>query len=225
MVMERLREYAEERLSLPPPMYQEQPVRYIVELDRHGRALGPPIDTANPQDAAAKRGGRMLAPHLKRAYGIKPKLLADTGVYALGLPTEKDRPERVSQQQAAFAALVDQCATATHEPAVAAVAAFLASLPESLPPLPADFDPGATLTFRVDNVLPIDLPAVRTFWADVNGAGEADDGGETGDLLECISCGHVRPALRRHPLKIKGIPGGQMAGMDLISANAAAFES
>ncbi|HEU5432634.1 MAG TPA: type I-C CRISPR-associated protein Cas8c/Csd1, partial [Thermomicrobiales bacterium] len=188
MVMERLREYAERCLSLPPPMYQEQPIRYIIELDRNGRAVGAPIDTANPSEPAAKRGGRRLAPHIKRAASIKPKLLADTAVYALGIPTEKDRPERVPQQQAAFARLVEQCAAATNEPAVAAVAAFLGDLPERLPALPDDFDPGAALTFRVDGVLPIDLPAVRTFWADFKGAGVADgdEADEAGDQLECI---------------------------------------
>ena len=225
MLLQRLIVYAQRRLALPPPMYQEQPVRYVIELDRHGRMLGEPIDTANPASPAAKRGTRMLAPHRKRAYGIKPKLLADTGVYALGILTEKDRPERVAQQRAAFAELVDACAAATGEASVGAVAAFLRASEASPPSLPDDFDPGATLTFRVEEVLPIELPAVRSFWAEAMGAGEESDAAETAGRMECIGCGQTRTVLRRHPLKIKGVPGGQMSGTDLISANAAAFES
>ena len=48
------------------------------------------MDTADTSKEG-KRGRRRLAPHIKRAYAIKPKLLADTGVYALGIARERQR--------------------------------------------------------------------------------------------------------------------------------------
>lgn len=225
MLLQRLADYARERLDLPPPMYQEQPIRYVIELDRGGRMLGAPIDTADPNNRETRRGTRRLAPHLKRTVGIRPKLLADTGVYALGLPTEKDRPERVREQHAAFAELTEACEAVTGEPSVQAVAQFLRGLEESTPAFPDDFDPSATLTFRIDGVLPIDLPTVRLFWARQQAPEEDGAGTDMGGRVQCLICGETRPAVLRHPLKIKGIPGGQTSGTDLISANAAAFES
>lgn len=230
MLLEKLTEYAERQGAAPPAMYQEQPVRYLIDLDADGRMFGPPVDTADPKNKATQRGVRILAPHVKRTVGVRAKLLADTAEYALGLPRPDAKPDRVRQQHDAFVTLVDDCAAATGEPSVRAVAAFLAALDPAALPLPSDFDPGATLTFEVDGVRPIDLPGVRAYWARVQGADEADGaeagtGAEIAGRMACLVCKRVRPVLSRHPLKIKGIPGGQMSGTDLISANARAFES
>lgn len=223
--MQRLVVYAEERLSLPPPMYQEQPIRYVMRLDGDGGYVGL-VDTIDPANASTKRGVRRVAPHLKRAVGIRAKLLADTGEYVLGVPRPDAKPARVRQQHELFMELVAACARATEESAVVAVARFLDGVAPISLGLPADFDASATLTFEVDGEYPIDLPQVRAFWATVNGAVGADEGGgEVEGRIGCLVCGRVRPVLGRHPLKIKGIPGGQMSGTDLISANSKAYES
>ncbi|MDP9469828.1 MAG: type I-C CRISPR-associated protein Cas8c/Csd1 [Chloroflexota bacterium] len=226
MLLQRLREYAERQLHLPPPMYQEQPIRYLFDLDRNGRMHGPPIDTADPANKATKSGSRFLAPHVKRTVAVRAKLLADTSLYALGMETPDTKPDRVRHQHDAFQILVDDCARLTGEPSVSAVAAFLADLDLGSLPLPSDFDAAAHMTFRVEGVLPIELPSVREYWASVQGAADAGDEGDgaSGERLQCIVCGQMQPVLQRHPLKIKGIPGGQI-GKDLISANAGAFES
>ncbi len=226
MLLQRLSEYADRQLHLPPPMYQEQPIRYLFDLDASGRMHGLPLDTADPANKATKSGTRFLAPHVKRTVGVRAKLLADTALYALGMVTPDAKPERVRHQHEAFRTLVDDCARVTGEPSVAAVAAFLASLDIGSLPLPSDFDPTAHVTFRVQGMMPIDLPSVREYWASVQGLAEAggDVDGASGERLQCIVCGRTRPALSRHPLKIKGIPGGQI-GKDLISANTGAFES
>lgn len=220
MLLQKLTHYAENRLSLPPPMYQEQAVRYRIALADDGRYLGC-FDTADPKVPAAKNGERCMAPHVKRAYAIKPKLLADTGIYALGLAGPDAKPDRVAQQHDAFVALVEHCATTTGERSVNAVATFLRNLDTATLDLPADFNPSATLTFRVGELYPIDLPPVRAYWA---GLQAPEEGGGATSHLTCIVCGRSGPTLERHPLKIKGIPGGQIV-KDLISANAGAFES
>lgn len=225
MLLERLREYALVQLgnALPPPGYQLQPVRYVIPLTLDGHASRP-IDTAG---ADVKRGELHLAPHAKRAMGIVPKLLADTGEYVLGIPRNDPKkpanPVRVAQQHEQFKALVLACAKDTGDPLVGAVATFY----ETYEPgseafgLPDGYDPSATMTFRVGSTLPIDLETVRAWWA-TSRAPEADETGT--NAMDCIVCGQRGPVLERHPLKIKGIPGGQIL-KDLISANAGAFES
>lgn len=227
MLLEALREYALTYLDLPPAGYQAQAIRYIIRLDADGRFIGI-LDTAGPENR--NRGSQRLAPAVKRTVSVVPKLLSDTGEYVLGIarddPKKPVKPERVAAQREAFASLVETCARDTREPSVEAVAAFLRDRDAVAAHLPDDFDPGATITFRVsdparpEGILPIDLPSVRAFWA----AHLAPDAEATANAMPCIACGTVGPVLERHPLKIKGIPGGQIL-KDLISANNDAFLS
>ena len=222
MLLQRLREYAEDRMDAAPPMYQSQSIRYLVTLRPDGSYVGYQ-DTASKDDKAQKNGKRWLAPHVKRTVGIRPKLLADTAPYVFGLGGEKSKPERVVQQHDAFLRLVDECREETDEPSVAAVATFLRNLNIDALELPDDFDPAATITFEIDGdtKLPIELRSVQRFWASAVGPDEESGGAE---LLPCIGCGNLRTALERHPLKIKGVPGGQIL-KDLVSANEGAFLS
>lgn len=215
MLLQRLSEYAD-RFSLPPPMYQHVPVRYIIQIDRTGHPLGRPVDTATPEN---KRGIARLVPNLKRTSGVKPILLADNAAYTLGYVAAESKPERVRQQHEEFVALVRQCAAVTSEPAVLAVAQFLDTFDLARLPLHDDFDPGANITFEVEGVYPADLPAVHAFWAEMSSL--PDDT----EMVECLVCGQMRSPVERLPISIKGIPGGQTSGMALISANALAFES
>jgi CRISPR-associated protein Csd1 len=219
MLLQRLTEYADRELSLPPAMYQEQPIRYFIDLDHDGKWLGI-SDTSDPGSRATERGVRRLAPHVKRSSGVRPKLLADNGEYALGIVGEGSKADRVTEQHASFVALVDRASTLCGAAELRAVSRFLTNLRRDDLPLPEDFDARATLTFRVGGVLPIDLPKVQASWATLAGERSSD-----APEMECLICGESRPALDRHPLKIKGILAGQSAGTDLISANAAAFES
>lgn len=218
MLLQRLKEYADERLKLPPRLYSETSVRYIIELDGTGRLLNPqPTDTADPASPRTRRGQRRLAPQIQRTAAIRPLLLADNAEYTLGLAREDSKPARVADCHRAYLALVDRCAEKTGDPAVEAVRRFLHADPLAQLRLPDDFDPSATLTFRVDGVFPIDLPAVQAFWA-----AEHDPAAE---VMQCLMCGQERPVLERLQAKIKGIPGGQTSGTAIISANAEAFES
>lgn len=228
MLLEALRQRAQQSDDVLPAGYQHQAIRYIFRIDEAGALLGI-IDTAGTENR--NRGTSHPAPHLKRTVGISPKLLADTAEYALGVaridPKKAANPERVVRQHEAFVALVEACAGATDEPSVRAVRAFLHGPMPAPETLPADFNPSATVTFRVvmpgipEGVLPIGLPSVQSFWANyLAPPGITDDGG----AMSCIVCGRIGPVLERHPLKIKGIPGGQIQ-KDLISANAPAFES
>ena len=240
MLLQRLVEYAERGTDQLPSMYQIKPIRYEIRLDADGRQFVPILPLANPANKATKRGEPRLVPHRKRTVGIAPILLADNAEYAFGIAREASKPDRVVRQHEAFIGLVKACAAETNEPTVRAVVAFLT---ESGPRrrsdlvLPSDFDPTGDVGFVVDGVRPVDLPTVRAFWAAQFAATEStslksDEPDEKSSerfldpkRLSCIACGNVRPVLKRHRYKLKGVPGGQLGGTDLISANSGAFES
>ncbi len=220
MLLRRLVEYSD-RLKLPPPLYNEGPVRYIIDLDSEGRLLSPqPVDTADPANPRTRRGTPRLVPQIQRSSRIKPLLLADKADYVLGYGAKDADSARVAACHAAFLDLVERCAAETGEPTVGAVLRFLRNGPLVLLDLPPDFDPRGVITFRVDGVLPIDLPSVQAFWA-----AEHDPARRGAQVMQCLVCGEERPVLDRLQGKIKGIRGGQSSGTSIISANAPAFES
>jgi CRISPR-associated protein Csd1 len=220
MLLQKLREYSE-RLELPPTLYSEGPVRYVVELDGSGRLLNRHLtDLADPSSPRTKRGQRRLLPQIQRSSGIRPLLLADKADYVFGYVGQGSKRDRVSCCHTEFLDLAERCLKATGESAVAAVLEFLKGKPLEQVELPADFDPGGIITLRVDGTFPIDLPSVQEFWAEEN-----DPAATSAPVMQCLVCGQDRPALDRLQAKIKGVPGGQTSGTSIISANAEAFES
>lgn len=217
MFLEKLSEYADQ-MSLPPPMYQLTPIRYVIHLDAHGNYE----DIVELTDGKNKASISFEAPHCKRSSGIKAKLLVDNGEYTLGIGREKSDSRRVQEQHAAYVRQVKDCAVATREPTVVAVAHFL-SLPnitELILQRKEDFDPSSNITFKVKDIYPFEQDKVRDYWAK-----KAAAAGDTEEAMQCLVCGNWRPPVERLPIVIKGIPGGQSTGLTLISANAAAFES
>jgi len=228
MLLEALIEYADTELAkdLPPAGYQWQPIAYVIPLSGDGTYLGEIIPLTSKE---SPRGEQRLAPHVKRSSGVSPKLLADTGEYVLGIarddPKNPPKPDRVAEQHRQFVEMVEACASETHEPSVLAVAAFFrqgGTIPA------ADLvgiDPSQTFTFRVGaNDWPVDRPSVRAWWANLRAAPPDKERGKPDPEDVCMLCGKTGQVLKVHPLKIKGIPGGQIL-KDLISANAGAFES
>jgi len=220
MLLQRLVDYAE-RLSLPPRLYSEVPVRYVIELDGQGRLLSRELtDTADPASPLTRRGTRRTAPQIQRTVAVKPLLLADKADYVLGFVSPDAKPSRVRDCHQAFVDLVERCAEETGDSRVEAVRTFLYAGALSQVQLDDRFDPGAVITFRVDGVFPVDLPAVQSFWA-----GQYDASGRGAPVMQCLICRKERPTLERLELKVKGIPGGQTSGTSIIGMNADAFES
>lgn len=221
MLLRRLKEYADQRMQLPPTLYSETPVRYIFELDDTGRLLNPtPTDTADPSSPQTKRGLRRPMPQVQRSSGIRPLLLADKADYTLGIGGEKAKPDRTAACHAAYLELLERCAAVTNQAAVIAVRDFLRGNILEQIHLPDDFDPGANITFRVNDDFPTDFQSVQAFWA-----AENDPSLQGATVMQCIVCGNERPVLASLQGKIKGVPGGQTSGTAIISANAKAFES
>lgn len=209
-----------------PFMYAAQPVRWEVRLKADGTVRDvQPLSSGKTK--GKDLGTPLAAPNVVRAAGVKAKLLIDNAEYALGIVRKEGDP-KVAQRHAAFRALVDLCAKTTGEPSVLAVARFLdgldpAAFREKYLAFP-DFAPDTNVTFSVEGVRPIDQPSVRAFWGAQFGREAAEESGVT-LTAECLVTGEVGPVMTREPVKIKGILGGQVAGMNFISANAGAFES
>jgi CRISPR-associated protein Csd1 len=184
------------------------------------------------------------APDLRRSTRIVAKPLSDRADYTLGRVRPGDDPEKAARRHWAYIKAVQAAAGATGEPSVQAVLQFLTKrapqdlldLPEgfgkaaeTLPEvgsafhgeldLPEDFDDDARITFSVDGVMPIDIPAVQQHWAEVASVGDDEL------RMQCLVCLRERPPVRRLSIPIFGLPGGQSSGMSLISMNARAFES
>jgi len=223
MLLQRLNEYAD-RLELPPMLYSERPVRYIIELDDKGHLLSVrPIDTIDPANPRTKRGTLRRVPYVQPTSGIKAQLLADNAEYILGLPRDPLKQSRATKCQEAFINLVDRCFSDTREPTVGAVSTFLHAEPVRQLELAEDYDRGAIITFRVSGVFPVDLSTIQAFWATTNDP-DADPN-RPAPIMQCLVCNQVRPVLKRLQGKLKGVPNGQTSGTSLVSANGEAFES
>ena len=224
MLLQRLREYST-RIESTPAMYVKTAVKWIIELDDHGNYNGITATTSGKKN---DRGKEFLVPHIGRASGIKAKLLSDNGEYVLGIARDEADRKNVDKRNSAFQELIIQAAQSMSEPAIQAVLTFYEKAAHLSIETPEDFDPSHNVTFRVNDIFPIDLPNVQRFWAMYTGAetvGDADDIKNSADILMCLICGEMKPAVRRLPFKIKRIPNGQTAGNALISANSAAFTS
>ncbi len=217
MLLEKLCEYARRLDDLPPLGYDKTPIRWIINLDGEGKFLGFVSASSGKKN---DRGKEYLAPHVMVTSGIRAKLLVGNGEYVLGFARDPKKEKRAQQCHQAFVQEVRDCAKALNIPQVKAVLTFLESLYLHTVPLPEDFDPSMNVTFQVDGALPIDLPEVQDYWSRVQ-SGDAS----SPPSGQCLVCGTVCVPTDRHPVKIKGVPGGQSSGMALVSANAPAFES
>jgi CRISPR-associated protein Csd1 len=196
-------------------------VRWELELDRTGKLLG--ITALTGSGKHPERGKLLYVPALTkmRTVAVIARPLCDNGQYVLGLVGEGKKPERAADCHQLFKELVATCAAATGAEEVRAVAGFLEQFDLDTfraKPNGADVTADHTITFSVEGVRPIDLPSVRAWWVNQSAEGASQQG-------VCLVTGREGPVVERLPQPIKGIPGGQVAGMPLISMNARAFES
>ena len=228
MILTRLKEFADTQMTLPPTMYADVPIRWLIELDEGGNFTG--LTPLGGNDKSDKRGQSFTAPTLVRSSGISPKLLADNAEYVLGIAREKSKPKRVADAHSQFKQLVQACAEQTKDESLNVVTNFLDTFDVETLALPEDFDASMTLSFRVHlpsrSIIPADarenLRDVEAFWAEYTATGGAKD---DRPIMMCLVTGEERPVEQRLPEKIKGIPDGQTAGTSLVSANAEAFTS
>jgi len=231
MILTKLKEYADNRMTLPPPRYNKRFAAWFISLTEDGR-----FEACIPlKSSKKKRGEEFEVPDRKRSgKTIRPKLLFDTFEYVLGIGRSNVAAEKVAEYHAQFKALVQDCATKTAEPTVKAVATFLELWnpvrDRSL--LPPDIDPSETVTFRVGEVFPADAKAglakVQEFWAaSLSNSDEEEEAKDDSPMMQCLVTKNRAPIAKRMPISIKGLSaiGGNPTGTELVSANQKPFTS
>ncbi len=219
MFLQKLKEFSDSgRFDMPLKSYANQTIRYVVELDSEGKYLNV-IDTANPDNRAERSGVKMMSPYLKKSGNApRPTLFADNAEYTLGIARSNSDPEKVTARHIAYSESVEKCASYTSLSSVEAILKFLKSDDTARLASEKEIDASAKMTFRIDSEFVFDYPAVQNFWA-------KEASRKDGQTMQCIVCGMNKTVLPRLQKKIRGIPGGQSSGTDLISANKKVFES
>ena len=147
-----------------PFMYAMQSVRWEVRLNADGSVRDVQPHTSG-KTKGKDLGAPMAAPNLIRTVGIKPRLLMDNAEYVLGI-AKKEGDTKTIQRHEEFKTLVRKCADTLNEPSVKAVADFLdrmttASFQADYLSAFPDFAPDTNVTFSVDSLFPMTLPACR----------------------------------------------------------------
>ncbi len=229
MILTKLKEYADTRMDLPPEMYGEGFVRWLIDIDSDGKLVGV-ISLGGDKDN--KFGIRMVTPQVPPVgNGIKPRLLVDTGERVFGIPKAKSNPKRVAIYHQSFKDLANRCADETKEVSVIAISKFLQAWNPELDVLnlPSDFDPNHVVTFRCGEVIPSDaksgLYEVEKFWSKnaISGSKDKNDSHDS-PIMTCLVTGKSAPVAQRMPVPIKGIPG-KRPELALVSANSKVFTS
>jgi CRISPR-associated protein Csd1 len=236
MILTKLNEFAEdkERMTLPPAMYAELKIRYLVDLNMDGTLKGEFIPLGG-DTKANKRGNSYTVPFVGRTVGIKPKLLADSAEYVLGIARPDSKPDRVAECHRQFKELIYQCWEVTQDPKLQAIQIFLNNWePSNLAKcLPAKFnlekfDASDNITFQVDGEIVADSRSSNTkieqFWAKLT-SGKGDEAKDNSPMMTCLITGAESAVAQRMPLLIKGLIGGQPSGTALVSANSDPFTS
>jgi len=219
-----------------PSMYQPKLIRWEIRLHSDER-IAPSFFPLQGEGKKGARGLVRIVPDCKRTAGVRPILLADKTPYTLGIrivdPKKEVAQERTDAEHAAYRALIRECAEKTGHAGVGRISRFLELWKPESPAIriPEDMSRDDLFVFLVDGVNPADDPKVRAFWASYGRATE--DAPESGAAAvtantprtQCLVSGVMGPTEEMMPVSVKGIPGGQAAGMQIVSANAAAFES
>ena len=217
MIIQELKQLAEREHLLADEGYGPQKIHYLISIDREGRFLGMTSTLEPAPDGKGKprpKAFSVPSPLGRRTSGAMANFLYDKADYVFGVGGD-DARKNAERKQLFRDAVGDACA-ATGDEGLRAVARFLAKVDagEVIPGL-ADAPDGAVFSF-VDFDDPGSLlssrPAVRDYWISKRGGGSGEEEGE------CIVCGSKSAIVRNHP-EIKNVPGGNPAGVALVSFN------
>lgn len=213
-------------LPIPPPMYNYQPLAYIIEID-------PATDrvqlVALPQ-GDRKKGERPRSdclPYVGRTSAVVPILLADKPAYVLGIEDGKAAADgkakaRHEDTRKAFRELVRACHAAKQLADLEPVSRFLDRWDPTRPEfeIPADLRSNDLIGFRLRGQVGFlhERPEVQQFWADYTR-------GTDTRRMRCLVTTEESDIETKLPLMVKGVPGGQSSGAALSSFNENAFTS
>ncbi|MCC8552403.1 type I-C CRISPR-associated protein Cas8c/Csd1 [Xanthomonas hortorum] len=227
MILSALADYYQRLLDDPAsgiaaPGYSQQNIGYAIVLAADGSVVA--VEDEHDYDGKKRIAKALSVPQPeKRTVAVKSNFLWDKTSYALGVSASSKRSE---QEHAAFKALHQQALAGSDDPGLRALLAFLDTWsPAQFSDHPQFARHGealldANLVFRLDGDTDYlhRRAAARAAWERLQGQG-AD--GASGI---CLVSGERAPLARLHPA-IKGVNGGQPAGMSIVSFNDDAYLS
>lgn len=228
MILQVLKEYYDRKAADPegglaPEGFEPKAIPFVLVLDAEGKLVQ--LADRREGEGRKRQAKSVLVPQgVKKTSGVAANLLWDTAEYVLGVDT-KGRPERVTEQHAAFRERLRAAFRDTHEDAgVHAVCRFLdhhrAEALEVLavhPLWPEILETNPVMTFRLndDAELVCQRPGVVAALTEAHGS--APDG-------ICLVAGKPDTIERLHA-PIKGVWGAQTSGANIVSFNLGAFNS
>lgn len=234
MILQALLAYAE-RENLGDADFEPVGVRWLISLTRDGRYAGGLLPLSDDPAAKKPRPKTLTRPF------TSPNALTQTGDKARSYflcdtleraalyldPKTPEKHENRRAQHRYFRSLLTAAAESSPsatEP-LRAVLAFLDNA-AALDALHADLatakaKPNENVTFSVDGVELLTLPALRAFWRQRRRA-ETGEAAANREVRICIATGELAPTLDTTE-KIKGIPGGLAQGTNLISFDKSSF--
>ncbi len=227
MILQALKEYYDRKAADPdggiaPIGWEWKEIPYVIALSPEGKLAQ--LECTYEGNGNERRSKVFLVPQgVKRASGIVSNLLWDNPEYALGVVL-KGKPERVSQQHAAFKKAAEALALGEDE-GIKAVAIFLND-ETKIEQLAGEGQiwinlqtEGANLTFRLaDEMQPVSSrPKVKA-------AIDAAQGSKEGEERVCLVTGNKDRVAPLHTA-IKGVWGAQTSGANIVSFNLDAFRS
>jgi CRISPR-associated protein Csd1 len=227
MILESLAKMARREGLVEEPAFQSMPVRWVVDIDEHGRfeALNP---TGYEEKTDGKKKPKTIYPMRKiprrsgRTSGDQEEFLVDKSDYVLGvLPDAVNGDGRSLRRQRMFTDALARANAAVQSPALAATIAFLQKDTERqrcIDELAAtQFASNDLFTFRVGDAMLDEEPEVRAWWAT-----RVAEASQTGNAGQCLLCGKLKAIVDKHDsLKL---PGAVTSGVALVSFNSGAFE-
>lgn len=218
MLIQRLREAADQRSDLPPPYYRYRAVRWAIYLDADGYPTSEELADLSGADQPA--GIQLPAPYVYRA-GRKPPaaLLVDSLQYVLGMPKDTTDKE-IAEAKRRCEDYVDLIArwreSAPDDPVAQAVHAFFAR--GGMLPIPEQAKPTDTVAIWACGQWAHLRPSAVEFWGTVVRGRKS-----TGAAGICLACGQPGALLDTLPESIKAgaIPavGGRGHDAQPVSIN------
>lgn len=224
---QRLR--SEGTTNVPDPGFQQQPLPFVIVVDRDGRFLT--IWDTRSGEGKKKTARYFTVPKaVKKTSGIAANLLWDVPAYVLARPKPDPKKDpvklakkAVKQQQRFIAAIRERFGPEPADEGVAAVLRFLGGDGcEAIlahPAWPEIEASGLNLSFQLegDTCLVCERPAVVATLEKPDSSGDKD-------IQTCLITGLEDEPARLHTA-IKGVYGAQTSGANIVSFNLPAFTS
>ncbi|HEU5155358.1 MAG TPA: type I-C CRISPR-associated protein Cas8c/Csd1 [Streptosporangiaceae bacterium] len=198
MLLTRLVEYADNGLSLPPPFYARQRVRWVLELNPDGSPASDQLTDLADGDGGRRGGVEHEIPSIVRTVAIAPKIGVDTGEYVFGWVTGETKQDRVHAAHTAFRELNDQWVARDPDGPACVLQAFFAHGHADRFRPPDGHVRGELIAVKLkDGMFLHATESAQRFWLTVAGGRKA-----LGIRGLCLVCGKVDELLKTVPQQL-----------------------